>query len=175
MFPTITAEDQRTTGILAGGIALLLVLGVLGVVFKSVGDDKPSPTEVQQQQEEAERRRQQQASEEARAREAADRAALSTIEAQQQACRTKYLPEANRRAEEARQQLRELEASLKQVVAQLPAGKAKDMLGAQIPPDVASAMELINAEQRSIETRCKMAFTIYTYTREAPPPAEPPG
>ena len=171
MFPTITERNNLVTGVLAGAIALTLVLGVIAAVANSGGEDKPSPAEEQARQEQAQRQREQGAAREAQLRAEADQKALATIQGQQEACRTKYIPEATQRANVARQQLKELEASLNQIVGQLPPGKAKDLLTAQIPPDVASAMELINAEQRSIETRCKMAFTIYQYTRETTPPS----
>ncbi len=170
MFPTFSGDNRTVMGALAGFIALVLLAGVATAVVKSSSDDKPSPEEVQQEQSEEERRRAEEATQDAQARADMDRKALSTIERQLQECNTKYLPEANQRAEAARQHLRELEASLNQVIAELPPGRAKDVLTAQLPPDVASAEQLITAQQQSLETRCKMAFTIFQYTREAPPP-----
>lgn len=172
MFPTISTESNLTTGLLAGGIALTLLLG-LGAVFTKSSDDKPTASEQQQEQEEVTREQAQEEEEAARIRAEQDSLALGKIEVQQEECRTRYLPEAARRAEEARQALRELEASNNAVIAQLPPGKAKDTLAAQLPSDVESANAVITAEERSVQTRCQMAFTIFQYTRDLPVPPEP--
>jgi hypothetical protein len=173
MFPSFSSDSRNVQGGLAGAIALVLLVGVFALVFKSIDDDGPSQEEVQQEQQEEERRRQEQATQEGQVRAEADRQALTSIEQQLEECRTKYLPAATERAEEARAHQRELEAKLNQIIAQLPPGRAKDTLTAQIGPDVASADQLITAEQQSLETRCKMAFTIFQYTRESPPPPTP--
>ncbi len=170
MFPAFSEDNRTTVAALAGFIALVLLAGVVTAFVKASSDDKPSPEEVLQEQQEEERRRAEQATADAQARAAQDAKALSAIERQLEECRTKYLPDANQRAEAARQQLKELEASLKQIIAELPPGRAKDLLTAQLPPDVASAEQLINAERQSMETRCKMANTIFQYTRETVPP-----
>ncbi|MDQ4132109.1 MAG: hypothetical protein M3179_02645 [Actinomycetota bacterium] len=169
MFPNLSDDNRTTVAALAGFIALVLLAGVV-TAFVKASDDKPSPEEVLQQQQEEQRRQAEQATADAQARAEQDRKALSAIERQLEECRTKYLPDANQRAEAARQQLKELEASLNRIIAELPPGRAKDLLTAQLPPDVASAEQLINAEQQSMETRCKMANTIFQYTRETVPP-----
>ncbi len=175
MFPSFNTDDRRTVGLLAGAIGLVLVLGVVLALVRSLEGDGPTPEEVQREQQEEEQKRLQQADQEARLRAEQDQRALATIERQLEACRTKYLPAANERAEQARQHQRELQAALNEIITQLPPGRAKDVLAAQLGPDVASADQLITAEQQSLETRCKMAFTIFQYTRDtAPAPAPPP-
>ena len=172
-FDRLNTGGKALTGALAALILVLLLGGVLAAI--TTGDDD-SPADDRQEQEEArrrfeeeERRRAEQANLDAEQRAAADHRAFDLIKANQEACGRKYIPEAEARAQTALAHVREQEAALNEVLNALPPGKAKDTLAAQIKPDVDASTDLINAELRAARTRCQLAFTIYQYTREAPP------
>ncbi len=172
-FDRLNTGSTALTGALA---ALIFVLLLGGVLAAATTDDDDSPADDLQEQEEArrefeeeERKRQEQLNLDAEQRAAADRRAFELITANKDTCEKKYIPEAEARAQAALAQVREQEAALVEVLNALPPGKAKDTLAAQIKPDVDASTDLINAELRAARTRCQLAFTIYQYTREAPP------
>jgi hypothetical protein len=173
MLSTFTRPNRLVTGFLAAIILVVLAAGILGAATTSTGE---SPAEKRQKEEAADRRRQ----EEERKRQAeankdaaqlaeADKRAFDLILANQEACKNKYLPEADARAKSALDQLKEQEAALTRVMAELPPGKAKDTLASQIRPDFDSSADLINAELRAATTRCQLAFTVYQYTHDTVP------
>jgi len=167
MLTTVDTSNRMVIAGLAGLIALVLILGVVGAIANSGGGT--SAADKQAAQDRTERKRQQQAEQSDQARADADRQALDLINAQQEACKSRYLPEANSRADAARQALSDLRASLEKVRDALPPGRAKDALTSQISPDIESDTALINAELRATEIRCALAFTIYSYTHDSVP------
>ena len=179
MFPSSTRFDTGSRAVTGALAAIIFVLLLGGVLAAATTDNEDSPADDRQEQDEAarrfeeeERERQEQANLDAEQRAAADRRALDLITANQEACEKRYMPEAEARAQAALAQVREQEAALNEVLNALPPGKAKDTLAAQIKPDVDASTDLINAELRAARTRCQLAFTIYQYTRETPPPED---
>ena len=168
MLSTFTRPNRLVTGVLAAIILVVLAAGVLGALTTSSGEsaaDKRAKQEAaERRRQEEERRRQADANKDAAQLAEADKRAFDLILANQEACKNKYLPEANARAKAALDQLREQEAALTKVMAELPPGKAKDTLASQIRPDFDSSADLINAELRAATTRCQLAFTVYQYT-----------
>ena len=175
MYATFNRPSRTVLAVLAAVIAVVLAAGVGTALTKSSGE---SAAEKRRKQEAAERK----AEEEARRRQTesqksaaqlaeADKRAYDLIVANQEACKSKYLPDANARAQTALAQLHEQEAALNRVLAELPPGKAKDVLAAQLKPDVDAAVDLINSELRAATTRCQLAFTIYQYTHDTLPGA----
>ncbi|MDQ6909774.1 MAG: hypothetical protein M3Z84_03160 [Actinomycetota bacterium] len=171
----LQATDRVVTGILAGAIVVVLLGGIGGALAVNASDSTTDSKKSQAQPvDDAERRRQAQAALDARAVEVANAEALKSIVADQELCKTKYLADARARAAQASQQLKEQEASLRRILDQLPPGKAKDALGAQLPSEFESSNALVAAELRAAEDRCKLAATVYQYT-QAEPPAAPSG
>ena len=173
MYATFNRPSRTLLGALAAVIAVVFLAGVVTAATKSTGE---SPADKRRKQEAAERN----AEEEARKRQAesqksaaqlaeADKRAYDLIVANQEACKNKYIPDANARAQTALAQVREQEAALNRVLAELPPGKAKDVLTAQLKPDIDAAVDLINSELRAATTRCQLAFTIYQYTHDILP------
>lgn len=173
MISRFDASDRVVTGVLAGVIALVLIGGVVGALTVDSSDSKPAKTEVKAP-DAADRQRQAQAAQDAQAIAAANAEALKSITADQDLCKSKYLQAARARAAEATQQLQEQEASLRRILDQLPPGKAKDALGAQLPSEIETSNALIASELRAAEDRCKLAATVYQYTQAEPAPPPPP-
>lgn len=175
MSSKLEATDRVITGILAGAIVFVLLGGVVSALaVNTSGSGTNSKKSQARPVDEAERRRQAQAALDAKAVEVANAEALKLIIADQQLCKTKYLADAQARAAQATEQLKEQEASLRRILDQLPPGKAKDALAAQLPSEFESSNALVAAELRAAEDRCKLAASVYQYT-EAGVPAPPPG
>lgn len=165
-------SNKVVTGALAAIIAVVLVGGIIGA-FTSGGGE--SAEDKRRKQEEAtakltqeEQQRQADAERAARGSVEADQRALDLITANQAKCQNTFIPNANTRAEQALNDLREQRAALEAIAAQLPPGKAKDTLGAQIAPGYESGEALIQAELRASTTDCQLAFTVFQLTRETP-------
>jgi 3-methyladenine DNA glycosylase Tag len=173
MSSKLEASDRVVTSILAGAIVVVLLGGIVGAVAvnssDSTTDTKKSQTETV---DEAERQRQTKAALDAKSVEAANAEALKSITADQELCKTKYLADAQARAAQATQQLKEQQDSLTRILAQLPPGKAKDELAGQLPLEFDTSNALVASELRAAEDRCKLAATIYQYTQA---PAIPGG
>lgn len=161
--------SPAVTGALAVVIAVVLGAGVIGAATTS-GDDE-TPKEDTGQQAEPEQRPDPAVQSAADA----DRRAFDLILANQEACRNRYLPDARARHEQAVAQLREQEAALSRVISELPPGKAKESLTAQVGPDFDSAIRVLEAELRGVETRCKIALTVYQLTHDSLPRPVPGG
>ena len=167
-------QNKVVTGALAAIIAVVLIGGVIGAFTKGGGEsaeekarkqqaaNEQAAAEEQQRQAEAERAGQGSAE--------ADQRALDLITANQEKCRNTYIPNAEARAQQALNDLREQRAALEAIAAQLPPGKAKDTLGDQIAPGYESGEALIQAELRAATTDCQLAFTVFQLTRPAPEP-----
>ncbi|HUQ62664.1 MAG TPA: hypothetical protein VM121_02785 [Acidimicrobiales bacterium] len=170
------ATDRNVTTILAS-VILVVLLGAVAAAFMVDSSDSTSDDRKEKEAapvDEAERERQAKAAQDAQAVSAANAEALKSITADQDLCKTKYLAAAQARAAEATQHLKEQEEALKRILDQLPAGKAKDSLAAQLPDEFAASNALVTSELRAAEDRCKLAASIYQYTQaETPPP--PPG
>ena len=176
MSPSISRLNPGSRAVTGALAAIIFVLLLGGVLAAATTDDEDSPADARQEQEEArrrfeeeERRRQEEANLDAEQRAAADRRAFDLITANQEACERRYMPEAEARTQAALAQVREQEAALNEILNALPPGKAKDTLAAQIKPNVDASTDLINAELRAARNSCRLAFTIYQYTREVPP------
>ncbi|MDQ6928913.1 MAG: hypothetical protein M3159_09695 [Actinomycetota bacterium] len=173
MSSRLQATDRIVTGILAGAIVVVLLGGIVGALTVDSSDSTGTTKKTQAQPvDEAERQRQAKAAQDAQAVAAANAEALKSITADQDLCKTKYLADAQARAAQATQQLKEQNDALKRILDQLPAGKAKDALGAQLPAEFESSNALIASELRAAEDRCRLAATVYQYTQE---PAAPGG
>jgi hypothetical protein len=173
MSSRLEPTDQVVTSILAAAIVLVLLGGIVGALTVNSSDSDSTDKKSQAQPvDEAERERQAQAARDAQSIDAANAAALKSITADQELCKTKYLADAQARAAQATQQLREQEDSLRRILDQLPPGKAKDALAAQLPSEIETSNALIASELRAADDRCKLAATIYQYTQA---PATPGG
>ncbi len=161
--------SPAVAGALAVVIAVVLGAGVIGAL--TTGDDDGA--EEQQPQQEGEQQPRPDPSAEAVAE--ADRRAFDIILENRQTCLNRYLPDARARHQQAVTQLREQEAALRRVINALPPGRAKDALNAQVGPDFESAIQVIEAELRGVETRCKLALTVYQFTHDSLPRPVPPG
>lgn len=167
--------DSRPSPAVAGGLAVLIavVLGAGVVGALTTGDDKGDDTATEQAGPEPQQPARPDPSAQAVAE--ADRRAFDVILENFEACRTRYLPDARARHDQAVAQLREQEAALKRVIEALPPGKAKDSLTAQVAPDFDSAIRVIDADLRAVETRCKLALTVYQLTHDSLPRPVPGG
>ncbi|MGI9033060.1 MAG: hypothetical protein ACR2HY_05170 [Acidimicrobiales bacterium] len=149
-------------------IVVVLVGGIFGAVANSgketAADKRHKQEQAARKQAEADRRRQEAADRTAAGAAAADKKALDLITANQETCKTRYIPDAEARAKQAIDQLNEQRAALDGVQAQLPPGRAKDALSAQIGPDFDSGIAQINSELLAAKTRCQLAFTVYQLT-----------
>lgn len=167
---------SRPSPALAGGLALVIAVvlgaGVIGAL--TTDDDKGDDTANEQAEREGPEQQPQPAPG-AQAAADADRRAFDIILANFETCRTRYLPDARARHDQAVAQLREQEAALRQVIDALPPGKAKESLTAQVAPDFDSAIRVIEADLRSVETRCKLALTVYQLTHDSLPRPVPAG
>ncbi|HEX8771051.1 MAG TPA: hypothetical protein VF711_09825 [Acidimicrobiales bacterium] len=171
MSSRLEPSDKTVTSILAGAIVVVLLGGIVGALAVNSSDSSPDDKKSQAQPvDEAERQRQAQAALEAQSVEAANAAALKSITADQELCKSKYLADAQARAAQARQQLKEQEDSLRRILDQLPPGKAKEALAAQLPSEFESSNALVAAELRAAEDRCKLAASVYQYTQAPAPP-----
>lgn len=172
----LDATNQVVAGVLGGVIALLLVGGVAAALTVDSSDSKTEAKKTQPVPvDEAERQRQAKAAQDAQAVAAANAEALKSITADQDLCKTKYLEAAKARAAAATQELKEQEDALKRILDQLPPGKAKDALAAQLPSEIESSNALIASELRAAEDRCKLAASVYQYTQAEAPPPPPAG
>ncbi len=172
MLSTFNEPNKVVSGVLAAIIAVVLVGGVGGVVANSGGGksaaEKQAELEAKAQKQAAEaRKRQTDADRAAAGSVAADKKALDLITANQEACNSRFIPNANTRAEQALKDLNDQRAALEAITAELPDGKAKDTLGSQIGPGFDSSEALIKSEQRSATTECQLAFTVFQLTRPA--------
>ncbi len=165
-------SNKVVTGALAAIIAVVLAAGVIGAFTTDGGE---SAEDRRRKQEEAtarltqeEQQRQAEAERAARGTVEADQKALELITANQAKCQNTFIPNANARAEQALSDLREQRAALEAIAAELPPGKAKETLSAQIGPGYESGEALIQAELRAATTDCQLAFTVFQLTRPAP-------
>jgi hypothetical protein len=165
MLPTTSQPSPALAGALALVIAVVLGAGVIGAL--TTEDDRGDDTTNEQVEQEPGGEQPPPPAVEAAAD--ADRRAFDIILANFETCRARYLPDARARHDQAVAQLREQEASLRQVIDALPPGKAKDSLTAQVAPDFDSAIRVIEAELRGVETRCKLALTVYQLTHDSLP------
>ncbi len=163
MLSTTDRPSPALTGALALLIAVILGAGVIAAL--TTGDDDGDDAAEEQAEPEAE---QQPAPGAAEAAEA-DRRAFDIILANHETCRNRFLPDARARHDQAVAQLREQEAALRRVIDTLPPGRAKDSLNAQVGPDFESAIRVIEAELRGVETRCRLALTVYQLTHDSLP------
>lgn len=170
MSSRLEPTDRVVTSILAGAIVVVLLGGIVGALAVNSDSDSTDKESQTQPVDEAERERQAQAAREAQSVEAANAAALKSIVADQELCKTKYLADAQARAAQATQQLKEQEESLRRILEQLPPGKAKDALAAQLPSEFESSNAIVTAELRAAEDRCKLAASVYQYTEAPAPP-----
>src|SRR4051794_13482329 len=113
MSSRLEPTDRVITGILAGAIVVVLLGGIVGGF--AVNSDSNSPGKKSQSQpvDEAERQRQAQAARDAQSVDEANAAALKSIISDQELCKTKYLADAQARAAQAAQQLKEQGESLR--------------------------------------------------------------
>lgn len=160
--------SPAVTGALAVVIAVVLGAGLIGAATTSDDDEPKEDTGQQAEPEQRPDPAVQSAAE-------ADRRAFDLILANQEACRNRYLPDARARHDQAVAQLREQEAALNRVINELPPGKAKESLTAQVGPDFESAIRVLEAELRGVETRCKIALTVYQLTHDSLPRPVPGG
>lgn len=168
MLPMTSEPSPALTGALALAIVVVLGAGVFGALaVDGDGGDDAAPEQV-----EPEPARPDPSAEQAAE---ADRRAFDIILANYETCRTRYLPDARARHDQAVAQLREQEAALRRVIEALPPGRAKDSLTAQAGPDFESAIQVIQAELRGWETRCRLALTVYQLTHDSLPRPVPPG
>jgi hypothetical protein len=174
MLSTTDRPGPALTGALALLIAVVLGAGVIAALTTG-DDDGDDPAEEQAEREQAEREREPRPDPAAEQAAEADRRAFDIIVANFETCRDRYLPDARARHDQAVAQLREQEAALRRVIDALPPGRAKDSLNAQVGPDFESAIRVIEAELRGVETRCKLAFTVYQLTHDSLPRPLPPG
>jgi flagellar biosynthesis GTPase FlhF len=172
MATRLEPTNRIVTGILAGAIVVVLLGGIVGALAVNSDSDSTEKKSQTQPVDEAERQRQAQAARDAQSVADANAAALKSIIADQELCKTKYLADAQTRAAQAAQQLKEQAESLRRILDQLPAGKAKESLAAQLPSEIDTSNALIASELRAAEDRCKLAATIYQYTQA---PATPGG
>ncbi|MDQ6799088.1 MAG: hypothetical protein M3011_13915 [Actinomycetota bacterium] len=173
MLSTFNEPNKVVSGVLAAIIAVVLVGGVIGAVAKSGGEksaaEKQAEQDAEAQKKAAEaQKRQTDADRAAAGSVEADKKALDLITANQDACNTKFIPQANARAEQALKDLNDQKAALEAIANELPPGKAKDTLGSQIGPGFESSEALIKSEQRSATSECQLAFTVFQLTRPAP-------
>ena len=154
--------SPAVTGALAVVIAVVLGAGLIGAATTSDDDEPKEDTGQQAEPEQAPDPAAESAAE-------ADRRAFDLILANQEACRNRYLPDARARYDQAVAQLREQQEALNQVINTLPPGRAKDSLTAQVGPDFESAIRVLEAELRGVETRCKIALTVYQLTHDSLP------
>ncbi len=162
--------SPAVAGALAVAIAVVLAAGVIGAIA-TAGDD--GDTEEQVEQPEGEPQPQPEASPEEISE--ADRRAFDIIVENFQTCRNRYLPDARARHEQAVAQLREQRAALQRVIDTLPPGRAKESLAAQVQPDFDAGMSVLDAELRAVESRCKLALTVYQLTHDTLPRPVPEG
>ncbi len=172
MLSTFNEPNKVVSGVLAAIIAVVLVGGVVGVVAKSGGGKTAAEKQAEQDREAQKKaadaqKRQTDADRAAAGSVEADKKALDLITANQGACNTRFIPQANARAEQALKDLNDQKAALEAIAAELPPGKAKDTLGSQIGPGFESSEALIKSEQRSATTECQLAFTVFQLTRPA--------
>lgn len=177
MFATSSEPSKVLSGVLALLIAVLLVGGVVGAATRSAGGKSAAEKQADEQakadkQAADAQKRQSDADRAAAGSVEADKKALDLITANQEACKNKFLPNANARADQALKDLNEQRAALEAIAAELPPGKAKDTLGSQIGPGYDSGEALIKSELRAATTDCQLAFTVFQLTRE-PPTTEP--
>ena len=171
MLSTTTPPSKAVTGALAAIIAVVFAAGVIAAATTSGDGETPAERQAREQAERdrAEQERQRQAGEAGQVAAEADARAFEIILANQEACRNRYIPDARARHEQAVAQLREQEAALQRVINELPPGKAKDTLIAQVTPDFESAIRVLEAELRGVETRCRLAMTVYQLTHDSLP------
>jgi len=168
---TFNEPSKVVSGVLAAIIAVVLVGGVVGAVTNSGSGKSAAEKQADQQSDaqkkaaEAQKRQADADSAAAAGSLAADKKALDLITANQDACNTKFIPNANARADQALKDLNDQRAALEAIAAELPPGKAKDTLGSQIGPGFDSSEALIKSEQRSATTECQLAFTVFQLTR----------
>jgi len=170
MLSTITRPSRALTTILAVLIVALIAGGAVAAVVNG-GDHTETAAEKQAKADAAaakasaaDKARQDAAAKAAAGAEAADKKALDLITANQETCKSRYVPDAEARAKAALDQLKEQRAALEKVQAELPAGRAKDTLAAQLGPEFDSSVAVINSELLSAKTRCQLAYTIYQLT-----------
>ena len=157
--------SKALTGALAALIAVVLGIGVLRAATfdEDTGEDQTD----EPADEEAERPTPQPTTDQAVLE--ADRRAFDLILANMETCKNRYLPDAKARHDQSVAQLREQEAALNRIIQELPPGRAKDSLSAQVRPDFDSAIRVIEADYKAVETRCQLAFTVYTLTHDTLP------
>lgn len=173
MLPTISRPSPAVTGALAVVIAVVLGAGVIAALTTE-DDNGGDAAEEQAERERLEREQQQRPDPAAQAAADADLRAFDIILENWEVCRRRYLPDARARHGQAVAQLREQEAALRRVIDTLPPGRAKDSLIAQVGPDFESAIRLIEADLRAVETRCRLALTVYQFTHDRLPKPVPP-
>ena len=165
MLSTTDRPSPAVAGALAVLIAVVLGAGVIGALV--TGDDDGDGTPEEQVEPEAGDQPRPDPSAEAVAE--ADRRAFDIIIENHQTCQNRYLPDARARHEQAVTQLREQRAALQRVIDTLPPGRAKDSLSAQVEPDFQAGISVLDAELRAVESRCKLALTIYQLTHDSFP------
>ncbi len=160
------------TKALSGALAALIVVVLVVGVFRAATFEEDSPADKQ-----AEEQAEEQVDPEAPPRPApgaqeaaaADLRAFDLIVANLETCKNRFLPDAKARRDQSLAQLREQDAALKKIVAELPPGRAKDSLDAQVQPDFDSAIRVIESDYKAVETRCQLAFTVYRLTHGSLP------
>jgi len=167
---SMTSPPSKALG---GALAALIVV-VLGVgVFRAATFEEESPAD-KQAEEQAERqaeetKRQERPAPGAQEAAAADLRAFDLIVANLETCKNRFLPDAKARRDQSLAQLRDQDAALKKIVEELPPGRAKDSLNAQVQPDFDSAIRVIESDYKAVETRCQLAFTVYRLTHDSLP------
>lgn len=160
--------SKALTGAVAAIIAVVLGVGVIRAA--TYEEESSADKRAQEQAErEAEERARQQPDQATVNAEEADKRAFDLIVANMETCKSRYLPDATARREQSIAQLKEQEAALNRIIAELPPGRAKDSLSAQVQPDAESAIRVIEADFNAVETRCQLAFTVYQLTHDSLP------
>ena len=162
MLSMTSPPSKAVTGALAAVIAVVFGAGVLRAV--TFEEDTADDTQEEERTEEADPQPPTD-----QATDAADRRAFDLILANMETCRNRYLPDARARRDQSIAQLREQETALNRIIEELPPGRAKDALTAQVRPDFDSAIRVIEADFKAVETRCQLAFTVYRLTHDSLP------
>jgi hypothetical protein len=177
MLTNFSAENRAVTGAVGAIIILVLLGGIVAATTTSDSGSKSKPAATKAPSDEAARKAAEDAQRRAADIQAANATALKSILADQDQCKTKYLAQAQARADQARQDLKEQQESLQRIFDQLPPGKAKDTLGAQLPLEFETANQFVDSELRAAQDRCRLALTVYQYTQAEgqPAPGQPEG
>ena len=165
---------DRPSPAVAGALAVVIavVLGAGVIAALTTGGDDTADEQVEPEPDGEEQPRPEPGAE---AITEADRRAFDIILENHQTCRDRYLPDARARHEQAVAQLREQRAALQRVIDTLPPGRAKDALIAQVEPDFQAGISVLDAELRAVESRCKLALTVYQLTHDELPRPVPAG